>query len=102
MPRLVGDAGDLRFFLGVAEDEAVFPAVLRQPGVGFLSRDVHGQTHLMLTGAGDGYSFQRLFPGFIEVEVKFLHVFLRPLFQNVRLLLHGAVAAVEDVLDPRA
>ena len=102
MPRLVGDAGDLRFILGVAENEAVLPAVLRQPDIGGLPRDVHGQTHLMLTGAGDGYSFQRLFPGFIEVEVKFLHVFLRPLFQNVRLLLHGAVAAVEDVLDPRA
>ena len=76
--------------------------MLPQPGVGLLSHNVHGQTNLMLTGAGDGYSFQRLFPGFIEVEVKFLHVFLRPLFQNVRLLLHGAVAAVEDVLDPRA
>ena len=76
--------------------------MLRQPCVGVFPRDVYGQTHLMLTGAGDGYSFQRLFPSFIEVEVKFLHVFLRPLFQNVRLLLHGAVAAVEDVLDPRA
>lgn len=69
---LVGDAGNLRFILGVAEDEAVLPAVLRQPDIGGLPRDVHGQTHLMLTGAGDGYSFQRLFPGFIEVKVKFL------------------------------
>ena len=76
--------------------------MLRQPDIGGLPRDVHGQTHLMLTGAGDSHGFQRLFPGFVEVQVKFLHVLLCPLFQNVRLLLHGAVAAVEDVLDPRA
>ena len=75
--------------------------MLPQPDVGLLAHYVHGKTHLMLAGAGDCHGFQRHFSGFVKIQVKFLHVFPGPLFQNVRLLLEGAVAAIENVLDSR-
>lgn len=35
MPRLIDDAGDLTFFVGVAEDKAILPDVLYQPFLDF-------------------------------------------------------------------
>ena len=58
MPGLIVGAGDVRFAVGIAEDEAVFPCVLFEPGVYFFAGgvhavgvDVHGKARLMLAVA---------------------------------------------------
>ena len=64
VPRFIDDARDFTFFVGVAKDEAVAPAIFHEPllsGSSFLLgiqlliafiNDVHRKTQFMLAGAG--------------------------------------------------
>ena len=68
MPRLTHDTGNMGLILRVTQDEAVFPAMLRQPdnrvvlsGVSLRIAavcDVESKTQVMLAGAGNGTALQ--------------------------------------------
>ena len=95
---LIGDAGDVFFVFGVAENEAVLPAVLVEPGGGDGTDNVHGKTCLVLAVAWQGHGFQCFMVG-IPIAQALLLVFLGALVQDAGLLVLGAVAAVEPAFN---
>ena len=97
MPWLVGNAGDGLLIRGIAQNEAIFPAVLGKPGVRLVAHQIHRQSQLMLAGAGDGYGFQCLVPSLPEVQIVGFHMFPGSVFQNGSLGPVGSVAGVDLV-----
>ena len=92
MPGLINDAGLCGFSVGIAENKAIFPAMLHQPflgggvflifvQIGITAVDqVHGQTQLMLAGAGGGDDLSGFLPGFLSVVTllyKIIHLLVK-------------------------
>ena len=98
MPGLVDNAGNLPLSLGIAQDKAIFPAVLGQPLIGLLAHQIAGKAQLVLAGPGKGHCLQSLVVGLLVGHAGVL-VLLGPGFQNGHLLLGGPVGAVKGAGD---
>ena len=97
MPWLVGNAGDGLLIRGIAQNEAILPAVLGKPGIRLVAHQIYRQPQLMLAGAGDGYGFQCLVPSLPEVQIVGFHMFPGSVFQNGGLGPVGSVAGIDLV-----
>ena len=94
---LINDAGDVLLALRVAEDKAILPAVLMEPGQHGGTHNVHSKASLVLAVTGQRHGFQCLIIGLLVAQTLLL-VFLGTIVEDGVLLVLAAVTAVEPHL----